>query len=148
MRIAVRLLMPTRKTNFSHNAVRMSVVRSTSNSAPWQAARKRSARALRVPSSSPKIIRCMVPVWRITPGSAIAALIWATPPITAPEPRIGTSRSAASMPFCSGMTAVSAPISGLIAWPAVSTSHSLTQNSTMSTVPMVDGSSVAWVGTM
>ena len=38
------------------------------------------------------------------------------------------------MPFCSGITAVPVPISGLICAPALSTSHSLTQNSTKSTV--------------
>src|SRR5205085_1625204 len=71
----------------------------------------------------------------------------ATPPITACFPRIGISRSAASMPFCNGMTPVSAPISGLTYWPALSTSHSLTQNSTMSTAPTSAGLSVAFVGT-
>ena len=50
-----------------------------------------------------------VPTWRITPGATIEALICATPPITACLPRIGTSRSGASMPFCSGITAVSRP---------------------------------------
>ena len=82
-------------------------------------------------------MRMKVPIWRITPGSAIVALICATPPITACWPRIGISRSAASTPFCSGITAVSWPTIGLIAAPALSTSHSLTQNSTISTAPTV-----------
>ncbi len=43
-------------------------------------------------------MRMKVPTWRITPGATIDALICATPPITAAGPRIGTSRSAASMP--------------------------------------------------
>ena len=43
------------------------------------------------------------------------------------------------MPFCSGITAVPGPISGLIRSPALSTSHSLTQNSTISTLPIVGG---------
>src|SRR5665213_2244640 len=46
---------------------------------------------------------------------------------TASRPRIGISRSCASTPFCCGMTAVSRPTSGLIAAPALSTSHNLTQ---------------------
>ena len=71
-----------------------------------------------------------VPVCRITPGSAMVALICATPPITASLPSIGTSRSLASIPFCSGITAVSGPTSGRMAAPALSTSHSLTQNKT------------------
>ena len=61
------------------------------------------------PSSSPNTRRMKVPVWRMTPGSAMVALICATPPITASLPRMGASRSLASMPFCSGMTAVSGP---------------------------------------
>src|SRR6185437_15793584 len=66
--------------------------------------------------------------------------------MTALAPRIGISLSAASIPFCKGITAVSGPISGLICSPALSRSHSFTQNSTTSTLPMVLGSSVAWVG--
>jgi hypothetical protein len=46
------------------------------------------------------------------PGSATVALICATPPITASLPRTGISRSLASIPFCSGMTAVVGPTSG------------------------------------
>ena len=80
-------------------------------------------------------MRSTVPVWRITPGSAMVALMLATPPITACWPRIGARRSAASTPFCSGITAVSAATIGLIAAPALSTSHSFTQNSTTSTGP-------------
>ena len=71
-----------------------------------------------------------VPVWRITPGSATVALICATPPITASLPRMGISRSLASIPFCSGMTAVVGPTSGRTPAPALSTSHSFTQNMT------------------
>ena len=92
-------------------------------------------------------MRMKVPTCVITPGAVIEALIWATPPITALGPRIGSSRSAASMPFCNGMTAVFGPTSGLIASPALSTSHSLTQNSTTSTDADALGSSVACVGT-
>jgi hypothetical protein len=91
-------------------------------------------------------MRNTVPVWRITPGSAMVALILATPPITARLPTIGASRSEASTPFCKGMTAVSDPTIGLIAEPALSTSHSFTQNSTTSTGPTDLGSSVACVG--
>ena len=76
------------------------------------------------------------------------ALICATPPITAPAPRMGTSRSGASMPFWNVITAVSGPISGLMRSPALSTSQSLTQNITISTGPMEAGSSVAWHGLM
>ena len=102
-------------------------------------AAKASARALLLPSSSPNTMRITVPVWRITPGSAMVALMLATPPITACWPRIGARRSAASTPFCSGITAVSLPTIGLIAAPALSTSHSFTQNSTTSTGPTVFG---------
>src|SRR5262245_4164439 len=42
-----------------------------------------------------------------------------TPPMTASLPRIGMSRSLASMPFWSGMTAVVLPTSGRIAAPAL-----------------------------
>src|SRR5262245_7471674 len=87
-----------------------------------------------------------VPVCRMTPGSAIVALICATPPSTASLPRIGSKRSLASMPFWSGMTAVFGPTIGRMAAPAVSTSHSLTQNSTKSTGPMLPAWSVAWIG--
>ena len=111
-----------------------------------QSAAKASPRALLVPSSSPNTMRMTVPVWRITPGSAMVALMLATTPITACRPRIGASRSAASTPFCRGITAVSLPTIGLIASPALSTSHSFTQNSTTSTGPTVFGSSVACVG--
>src|SRR6185312_5069015 len=55
--------------------------------------------------------------------------------------------SAASIPFCKGITAVSGPISGLICSPALSRSHNFTQNSTTSTLPTALGSSVACVGT-
>src|SRR5262245_39418900 len=87
-----------------------------------------------------------VPVCRTTPGSAIVALICATPPSTASLPRIGIKRSLASMPFCSGMTAVFGPTIGRMAAPAVSTSHSLTQNNTKSTGPILPAWSVAWIG--
>ena len=55
----------------------------------------------------------------------------ATPPITASCPRIGISRSAASTPFCSGTTAVSGPTIVRSCLPTLSTSHNLTQNSTI-----------------
>src|SRR3954454_23942490 len=87
-----------------------------------------------------------VPTCWITPGAMIDAEICATPPITAFCPRIDINRSGASTPFCSGMTPVCAPSSGLIASPALSTSHSLTQNSTISTGPTSAGLSVACVG--
>ncbi len=92
-------------------------------------------------------MRMKVPTCVITPGAVIEAETCATPPITALLPRIGISRSAASTPFCSGITPVSGPISGFIRSPALSTSHSLTQNSTISTWPTSAGSSVARVGT-
>ena len=69
--------------------------------------RRPGARA-EAPSSSPNTMRITVPVWRITPGAAMVALILATPPITAGAPRMGARRSEASTPFCSGITAVSA----------------------------------------
>ncbi len=89
-----------------------------------------TARGLRLPSGSPNTMRMTVPVWRIRPGSAMVALMLATPGITARAPRIGISRSWASTPFCRVMTAVSGPTIGLIAAPALSTSQSFTQNST------------------
>src|SRR5665213_1879314 len=51
-------------------------------------------------------------------------------------------RSTLSMPFCSEMTRVCAPINGARARAAASVSHSLTVNSTTSTGPIVAGSSV------
>ena len=54
----------------------------------------------------------------------------ALPPITASRPRIGIEPIGASIPFCNGMTEVCGPTIGLIASPALSTSHSLTQKST------------------
>ncbi len=117
-----------------------------SKPALWHSAWKAAPRWLGRPLSSPNTRRMKVPVWRMTPGSAMVALICATPPMTASLPRIGISRSLASMPFCSGMTAVLGPISGRMAAPALSTSHSLTQNSTISTGPMSAGRSVACVG--
>ena len=125
--------------NFIQSSVTICSLKVASKPAFWQSAKKSSPRWLRLPSSSPKIMRMKVPTCVITPGAVIDALICATPPMTASRPRIGSSRSAASMPFCSGMTAVSGPTSGLIASPALSTSHSLTQNSTTSTLPMLRG---------
>ncbi len=101
-----------------------------SNPAALHCARNASPRALCPPPRSPNTSRMKLPVWRMTPGSAIVALICATPPMTAFSPRIGTSRSGASTPFWRGITAVFGPTSGRIASPADSTSHSLTQNST------------------
>ena len=88
-------------------------------------------------------MRMKAPTCVIVPGAVIEAEICATPHITALLPRIGSNRSWASMPFCSGMTAVPGPISGLMRSPALSTSHSLTQNKTISTVPISAGLSVA-----
>ncbi len=79
--------------------------------------RKATARGLRLPSGSPNTMRMTVPVWRIRPGSAMVALMLATPGITARAPRIGISRSWASTPFWRVMTAVSGPTIGLIAAP-------------------------------
>ena len=93
--------------NFIQSSVRIWSLKVASKPAFWHSARKSSARLLRLPSSSPKIMRMKVPTCWITPGAMIEALICATPPMTALAPRIGISRSAASMPFCSGMTAVS-----------------------------------------
>ena len=59
-------------------------------------------------------------------------------------------RSAASlsMPFCSEITIVSAPMSGASRRAASSVSYDFTRNSTTSTGPMLDGSSVAWTSTV
>src|SRR5262245_39917524 len=134
------------RMNFSHKAVRMLLLFTASNLAASQSACKAAPRALGRPSSSPNTRRIKVPVCRMMPGSAMVALICATPPITASLPRIGSSRSLASMPFCSGMTAVFGPTIGRIKAPALSTSQSLTQNSTKSTVPMLAGVSVTLTG--
>src|SRR5437016_6850350 len=45
----------------------------------------------------------------MTPGATMVPVTKALPPITGPGPRIGISRSAASMPFCNGTTAVCRP---------------------------------------
>ena len=71
------------RMNFTQSSVRICSLRVASKPAFWHSARKSSPRWLRVPSSSPKIMRMKVPIWRITPGAVIEALICATPPITA-----------------------------------------------------------------
>ncbi len=143
---AVSAELVANRMNFIHSSVTIWSLCVASKPAFRHSARKSSPRALWPPSSSPNIRRMKSPVCLITPGSAIVALICATPPITAGAPRMGIRRSAASMPFCNGITAVVGPISGRIDAPAVSTSQSLTQNSTRSTAPMVAGSSVACAG--
>ena len=60
------------------------------------------------------------------------------------RPTMGPSMSSFCTPFCSEMTAVSGPISGRIWRPALSVSRSFTEKITMSTLPMVLGSSVAF----
>ena len=143
---AMTLALVASRMNFIQSSVRICSLSVASKPAFRQSASNASPRGERDPSSSPKIMRMKVPTWRMTPGATIEALICATPPITACLPRIGTSRSGASMPFCNGITAVRAPTSGLMCRPALSTSHSFTQNSTISTGPTAAGSSVAWVG--
>src|SRR4051812_11776980 len=135
------------KMNFIQRSVRIAALSVPSMPAFWHIARKASPRALRLPSSSPNTIRMKAPTCVMTPGAVIEAETCATPGITARSPRIGISRSCASMPFCSVMTAVSGPTSGLMCAPALSMSHSLTQNSTKSTSPISAGLSVACVGT-
>ena len=140
------LALEASRMNFIQSSVRIASLKIPSIPALAQAAASDWPRALLAPSSSPNTMRITVPVWRITPGSAMVALMLATPGITVALPRIGTSRSWASMPFCRVMTAVCLPTMGLICAPALSTSQSFTQNSTTSTGPTVLGSSVAWVG--
>src|SRR5882757_1347170 len=103
---AMMLALEASRMNFIQRSVRIAVDRTPSMPALPQSTAKASARALFLPSSSPNTMRITVPVWRMTPGSAMVALMLATPPITAVLPRIGASRSEASTPFCSGMTAV------------------------------------------
>ena len=64
----------------------------------------------------------MVPVWRITPGSAITDAICATPPITQAAPSTRASVSVLSTPFCNVSTPVPGPISGRLAAAAASVS--------------------------
>ena len=118
------------RMNFIQSSVTIWSLSTASKPAFLHIANSASPRLLALPSSSPNSMRMKVPTWRITPGSTIEALICATPPITARSPRIGISRSGASMPFCNGITAVFGPTNGLMCSPALSTSHSLTQNST------------------
>ena len=54
--------------------------------------------------------------------------------------------STASTPFCSVITTVSGPMSGVSRGAELSTSYSLTVNSTTSTGPISAGSSVAVTG--
>ena len=143
---AVQPLLVASKMYFSHSSVRMRSLSVASKPAFWHSARKASPRGVMLPSNSPNTRRMNSPVWRITPGLSMVALICATPPITASAPRIGSSRSCASMPFWKVITAVSGPTIGLMASPALSTSHSFTQNITRSTTPTLAGSSVAWAG--
>ena len=111
---ATMLALLASRMNFIHRSVRICSLSVASKPALRQSARRSSPRLLRLPSSSPKIMRMKVPTCWIRPGPVIEAEICATPPITAFAPRIGISRSAASTPFCSGITAVSGPISGLM----------------------------------
>ena len=62
---------PTRKTNFSQISRRMSALISALMPPALAAARRASARGEETPSNSPKTRRCIVPVWRITPGRSI-----------------------------------------------------------------------------
>ena len=57
---------------------------------------------------------------------------------------MGPSMSSFCTPFCSEMMPVSGPIRGRICRPALSVSRSFTEKITMSTLPMVAGSSVAF----
>ena len=59
---------PTRKTYFSQIDLRMSALSSASTPARTSARCRNSARAELRPSYSPSTMRCMVPVWRMTPG--------------------------------------------------------------------------------
>ena len=72
--------------NFIQSSVRICSLKVASKPAFWHSARKSSARWLRLPSSSPKIMRMKVPTCGITPGAMIEALICATPPMTALSP--------------------------------------------------------------
>ena len=64
----------------------------------------------------------MVPVWRITPGAAIMAAMWATPPITCWRPSTRERTSTLSTPFCRVTTPVARPTSGFAACAALSVS--------------------------
>ena len=60
------------------------------------------------------------------------------------RPTTGASMSSFCTPFCSEMMPVSGPMTGRSARAAVSVSRSFTEKITISTLPMVFGSSVAF----
>ena len=85
------------------------IAQGASKPAFWHSARKSPPRWLRWPSSSPNIMRMKVPTWRDHAGRGDRGrdLRHAAHHGALAEDRI--SRSRASMPFCSGMTAVLGP---------------------------------------
>src|SRR5215469_7657593 len=131
------------KASLAHSTVLMLADRSASKPASSQQASKRRALGLSCPSSSPIVMLAGPPVCRITPGSAILAKMNAAPPITWSSPIARASFSSLSTPFCSEMTAVPPPTSGLNRAAAASVSKVLTQKSTKSHGPTSAGSSVA-----
>jgi hypothetical protein len=68
---AHRPLIATSMMNFSQRSRRMWLDGTASIPAPWQTPRIRSTRDVICPSSSPKMMRRCVPVWRTTPGATI-----------------------------------------------------------------------------
>ena len=101
--LRVRAVSPesaVRKTNFSQVTRRMSSLRTASRFAPFRAATTACSRAEVPPASSPSVIRCSLPVCAMTPGSAITAPMWVTPPTMCSRPRAPASTSSLSTPFC------------------------------------------------
>ena len=121
----------TRYTYFSHSVRTIRSEISAGISARPHAARKARARAVSVPSISPRRMRPSS-MWAMTPGASIVANTWATPPSTWPGPRMRASLSSLSTPFWMESTPVPGPTTGRIASAALSVSNDFTQKSTRS----------------
>ena len=134
------------KRYFSQSTRRIAGDSSAGIPAPASASRRRSARELRRPSSSPRTIR---PPNRcaITPGASSVAKTYAAPPSALPAPSTASIRSSLSTPFWSERTAVSGPTTGRSRSAAASVSNDFTQNSTASAAgcPSSDATAVGQV---
>ena len=129
-------LWPTRNTNFSHSRALDVVATATSMDAARQAAANASSRAEPARRTRPRSIRCIVPVWRITPGPVDHRRDVAQPARDVLRRRAAArSRSSFATPFWSEITAVPGPSSGPMRATAACVSHSLTATMTTSTGP-------------
>ncbi len=130
---AIRLALVASRMNFIQSSVTIWSLSTPSKPALLAHRQQRlAARAAAAVEARRTACAMKVPTWRITPGVDDRGADVGHAAHHRPARRgSGSAASGASMPFCSGITAVSGPTSGLMCSPAPSTSHSFTQNSTI-----------------